>query len=387
MSRFSENELMWKKRAKTFAVKEMRPLALIQDKERAQEKFLFEFMKKSSEAGLRHWWIPEEYSGLGGSTSMISCLVAEELAWGCLGLLEGISGPSLPGRFILSMASENQKSVFLKELARKDKMIVPAFALTEEGAGSDVMAITTEALPSGDGFSITGKKKFITNGDIADIFVVVTKMLVGSKRILKIFLIDKNKTGPVPSVRLTTSGVRAAHVAELTFDDYKVPKSAMLGFGDRDPEENDLLSFLKTMETARISVGAAALGVAQGALEFTIDYAKKRRISSGPLIHHQGIHFPLVDCLAELQAARSLVHAAARMADAGEPFPQSEANLSKLFATITAEKIVNKCAEIVSAHGYLEDSLMDKWLRDVRVCKIWEGTGNVIRMASAASIF
>lgn len=374
----------WKIRARSFAQEIMRPAVASSDQSFFDAK---EFMAIANQAGLRHWWIPTEYGGAGVTSHLTNAIIAEELAWGCVGLLESVSGPSLPGRFILSLGNDEQKKTCLSQLARQDRVVTAAFALTEEAAGSNVNAIATEAVETPTGFIINGRKKFITNGDIADFIVLAAKIKNSGSEIFKLFIVDKSVSGPVECRRLKTSGVRAAHVTEMTFDNYRIPKDSLLGWGQRETTESDLMAFLRVMELARIGVGGAAIGVGRAAWDYAVEYAKNRRSSSGPLIENQGISFSLIDGHAELAAARCLVHEAARIADRNEPFGESQANLSKLFAAAAAEKMVLRCSDVLSAHGFLEGNLIEKLMRDVRVCKIWEGTPHILRMSAANSLW
>lgn len=375
-----KSDLVWKNKAQLFAQEHMRPFAHKFDVENSD---ITDFMAVASKSGLRHWWIPTAYGGAGATGALTNCLIAEELAWGCLGLLESVSGPSLPGRFILHLGNNLQKKHCLTELAKSSPISVAAFALTEESAGSDIRALTTVAEPIQDGFKITGKKKFITNGNIARFIVLAAK--IKNTNLLKFFLIDTAQTGAISTCRLKTSGVRAANVAELSFQNYFVSRDMLLGFGTRDEHEDDMNAFLRVMEIARIGVAAAAIGVARAAWEYTADYSKKRLNKGAPLSSYQSIAFVLVDYLAQIQAARALTHHAANLYDQNIPFSYSEGNLAKLFAAEQAEKVVLGCSEILSAHGFLDGNLIEKLLRDVRVCKIWEGTPNILKMAIANS--
>lgn len=378
----TEEDKIWQQRAAEFSQKEIRPIALEMD---VSSGDVLSLMGRASEAGLRNWWIPKSFGGPGAARRLTSCLIGEEIAWGCLGLLEAVSGPPLPGLFLLNLGNSEQKDKYLSLLARKDKLFVGAFALTEERAGSDVQAIETTVTQTANGFVINGKKKFITHGNIADFFVVACKLKRHDRTLFKLFIVDRNDR--VISSRLKTTGVRSANVAEVEFRDVELPKDSVLGFGDRDVDESDLSPFLKVMEVARIGVGAAAVGAARSAWEYARDYAAQRMRMGQRLLDTQGVSFSLVDALAKIQAARGMVHHAAELYDNGVPFRMCEANVAKLYACDLAEQAVHHCVEIVSGRGFLAGDWIEKINRDIRVCNLWEGTPNIMKISVANAIF
>ncbi len=373
----NEDQLQWQEKARQFSIEQLRPLAEKYDQNQIELESIAELANKH---GLRHWWIPKEYGGLGATSRLTGCLIGEEIAWGCLGLLETVSGPSLPGYFLQYLGNESQKKTYLGKLASRQNNYTAAFALTEESSGSDIRNISCQAVPVEGGFILTGNKKFITNGAIADLIIVATRLKTKEGSVLKFLLVDKEKNNNFKRRRISTSGVRASHVAELGFDNFFVPEADILGAGVRGPYDDDSLAYYATMEVARIGVGSAAIGISRAALEYTWDYASKRKLYEKSLIDHQSIGFQLVDCHAELSAARLLVWRAAWMVDQKKSLSESEGSIAKLYSAQIAQNIISRCTEVVSTRAFCTGNMMEKWARDVRACILWEGTPNILRI-------
>ncbi len=376
----TEEQLFWQKKSKNFAETYLKPMVEDLDAGKLSYK---DVIRIANQENFRHWWIPNEYDGPGVMGKVIGCLITEELSKVSLDIMQIVSGPSLAGQFILHLGDDKQKDKYLKKLANKKTEYVAAFALTEADSGSDVSQIQTRARPVKGGFLLSGEKIYITNGDIADVLVVGAKLLSDDRDVLKFFIVDKDISGDFKTSRIRTSGITAAHLGEITFKDYFVDENKVLGFESRGTFEGDFLAFVQLMESSRIGVAAASVGIAQAAWDYTVQQMKNNKRAGKSLISNQAIRFSLLDSKNQIEAARLLVLRAAWMQDKGHPFVGAEGNLAKVFASEVAQKTVVSCSELIGAKAFVHGNPMDKCFRDVRACLLWEGTTNVLKELSA----
>ena len=280
---------------------------------------------------------------------------------------------------LLNCANEQQKDKYLKPLARGEKIGV--FALTEPEAGSDAAALKTTAKKDGDFYVLNGSKQFITsgkNGDTAIVFAV-TDAEKGKKGI-SAFIVEVGCEGYEVSALEHKMGQRCSEVAQLSFNNMKVPAENLLG------EEGEGYKIaLSNLEGGRLSIAAQSLGMGRAALDAAIAYAKDRQTFGKPIIEHQTVAFKLAEMATKLDAARLMTHRAAIMRQNGEKCLK-EACMAKLMASEVAEEICNEAIQIHGGYGYTEDFPVERLYRDVRVCKIYEGTSDIQKLIIARNL-
>ncbi|MDQ7093218.1 acyl-CoA dehydrogenase family protein [Desulfosporosinus sp. PR] len=355
-----------------FTKNEIIPVAAAYDQ---KSEMPWPIIQKGFEIGLWNFNLPQKYNGL-ELDHVTEAILIEELAYGCLGISGAWDGNTLALTPILIAGSEEQQDRWLPQFA--EKPLLGAFCLTEPGAGSDVKSMVTRAEKVGDEYIINGSKCFITHGGIASMYTVFAKMK-GTKKI-SAFLVS----GDNPSVSMgkveDKLGDRASHIAEVIFEDVRVPAKDLLG------QEGDGFKIaMQTLDRTRMSIGAAAVGVARRALEESIEYAKVRTQFGKPIGQHQGIAFMLADMATKVEAARSLVLLAASEIDAKRVDPKFGA-MCKLYAADIAMEVTVDAIQIHGGYGYMRDYPVEKLMRDAKILQIYEGTQQVQRMVIAGRL-
>ncbi|PSR29737.1 acyl-CoA dehydrogenase [Sulfobacillus thermosulfidooxidans DSM 9293] len=355
--------------AHTFAEKEIRPVAAYYDE---HEEMPWDVLKKAAKVGLLSYTIPEEYGGNGVPDLISSLVVGEELFWGCAGIATAIGGIGLASIPILEMGSEEQKKKWLPLFCDPDQVRLGAMCLTEPGAGSDVVSMTTRAVRQGDEYVINGTKTFITNGGIADVYVVFAKTNPEAGYAgVSAFIVDGKTPGISSGKKFKKLGLRASHTAEVRFDDVHVPVENRLG------EENmAFLGAMKMLEHSRPTVAIAAVGVARAAYEYALSYAKERVQFGKPIYYNQAISFTLTDMLTKIEAGRLLAYRAAWLADEGKSC-NMEGSMAKAFCGDMAMEVATNAVQILGGYGYMRDYPVEKWLRDAKIMSIYEGTTQI----------
>ena len=356
-----------------FAVEQIRPHVREWDEKQETPP---EFRAKLGELGILGILTPEEYGG-SGLGYLANAVVMEELCRqdGSLGFtLAGHTG--LCSTHLLVAASDEQKARYLPKLASGEWW--GAWALTEPGSGSDASAMQTKAVKYGDGWRISGQKQFITNGSFAEVTVVFarTEPDSGTKGI-SAFVLEKGAEGFKPISKEDKLGMRPSDTAMLSFDNVYVAPEALVGECNRG-----FIDALRVLERGRVGIAASAVGVARGALEESLQYAKQRETFGKPIAQHQAIQFMLADMATDVEAARLLVHDAALMLDRGED-AQLEASIAKLFATEAAMRASLKAVQIHGGMGCTREMHVERYMRDAKVYEIGEGTSEVQRMLIA----
>ncbi|MBI3455784.1 MAG: acyl-CoA dehydrogenase family protein [Candidatus Rokubacteria bacterium] len=323
--------------------------------------------------------IPAAYGGAleGPFRSMTLCLVREELARRCPAAEELFAIQGLGSYPILLAGTDVQKATYLPPLARGEQ--VPAFALTEPEAGSDAASLTTRAEPDGDGWLLTGTKRFISNAPAADLYVVFAKTAPerGAQGISAL-LVPKGTPGLSGSPMHTM----APHViGELRFDRCRISAANLLG-----AEHDGWRVAMETLDVFRASVGAQAVGLAQAALDLALAHARRRVQFGRPLAQFQLIQAKLADMATELRAARLLVYSAARLKDAGAPRVTLESSMAKLYATEMAHRVVDQAVQIHGGEGVLRGSPIERLYREARAARIYEGTSEIQRLIIARQL-
>ena len=341
-----------------------------------KEEFPWEIMKVLAGTDLFGVHIPEEYGGLGGGVLDL-CLIVEELSRVCSGVAVSYAASALGSFTLLEYGTEEQKRKYLPDIASGRKLA--AFALTEATAGSDASSIKTTATRTNGGYTLNGTKQFITNGGEAELYTIIaltdkTKGPRGASAIL----VEKGTPGFSFGRKEKKLGIRASATRELVLEDCLVPEENRLS-----REGMGFIMTMKLLDRSRPGLGAQALGLAQGALEAATDYARKRIQFEHPIIAQQAVQQMLADMAIQVEAARALVYAAARVIDNGvKDFTQDSA-IAKVFASDTAMKVTTDAMQIFGGVGYMRDYPIEKMFRDAKITQIYEGSNQVLRNAIA----
>ena len=373
----NEEELMIRDLCRKIAEEKIAPKAAELDK---TEEFPWDIMKVVADSDLFRIFIPESYGGFvttdgnkktGGVLNL--CLAAEELSTACGGIAVCFAASALGTFPILLYGTEEQKKKYLPDLAAGKKLA--AFGLTEPEAGSDASNIQTTAKKDGDHYILNGTKHFITNGGDAEVYVIIA-MTNKSKgaRGASALIVEKGTSGFSFGKKEEKMGIRASSTRELIFTDCKIPKENLLG-----KEGQGFIVTMKTFDMSRPGVAAQAVGIAQGALTHAVRYAKERIQFGKSILTFQGIQFMLADMATQVEAARSLVYAVARMVDSGKTGVAKESAMAKLFASDIAMKVTTDAVQILGGYGYMRDYPVEKYMRDAKITQIYEGTNQVQR--------
>ncbi len=335
---------------------------------------------KLGELGLTGIVFPEQYGG--AEADYISYAIAvEELSRVCASTGVTLSAHlSLGANPIYLFGTEDQMQKFLKPLAEGSKM--GAFGLTENSAGSDAGGTKTTAVRDGDEWVINGSKIFCTNGGDAEIYIIFARTDKEAQKHhgISAFIVEKDTPGFSFGKKEKKLGIRASPTMELVFENCRIPTDNLLG-----EEGEGFKVAMKTLDGGRIGIAAQALGIAQGAFEASIEYAKERKQFNQPISSFQAIQFKLADMATEIEAARLLVYQAAYKASAGIPYGKDSA-MAKLYASDVAMKVTNEAVQIFGGYGYTRDFPVERMMRDAKITQIYEGTNEVQRLVISAAI-
>jgi len=372
----SEEAKMVQELARKIAVEKIKPVAAKHDQ---TEEYPWEIIKVVGEAGLFGLFIPQEYGGLGINV-MNLCLATEELSRACGGIAVCYAASALGTFPIVLFGNEEQKKKYLPDLASGKK--VAAFAVTEPEAGSDASAIKTTAKKVGDHYILNGLKHFITNGGDAETYVVIamTDKARGARG-ASAFIVEKGTPGFSFGKKEDKFGIRASSTRELIFTDCKIPKENLLA-----KEGMGFIVTMRTFDMSRPGVAAQALGIAQGALDLAVKYARERHQFGKPISSFQGIQWMIADMATEIEAARGLVYSTARMVDAGMTGVSKESAMAKMFASDVAMKVSVDALQIFGGYGYMKDYPIEKYVRDAKITQIYEGTNQIQRNIIALQV-
>jgi alkylation response protein AidB-like acyl-CoA dehydrogenase len=343
------------------------------------ETFPWQAMKACGETGLFGVSIPEVYGGLGGGT-FENCIVVEELSRACLGTSVSYAASLLGSYPILMGGSEEQKKKYLPDVASGKRLA--AFGLTEANAGSDAAGIRTEAKRDGDFYILNGTKQWITNGGEAEIYSVIA-MTDRSRggRGATAFIVENGMEGFSFGKKEKKLGIRASATRELVFQDCKVPKENVIG-----REGMGFILAMRTFDRTRPGIGAQGVGVAQGALEAAVDYAKEREQFEKKIISFQAVQHMLADMAVQVEAARALVYAVARYIDSNPRDFSKVSAISKVFPSDMAMKVTTDALQIFGGYGYMREYPIEKMMRDAKILQIYEGTNQIQRNVIALEL-
>ena len=372
----SDEQKLFQKTIREFCEKEIKPIAKKIDQE---EYFSEELYKKMGRMGLLGMTVPQKYGGAG--IDRVSYMVAlEEISRVCgsTGIIVEAHN-SLGVGHIYERGTEKQRKKYLPKLTNGEEMA--AWALTEPNAGSDASSIQTTAVLDGDEWVINGTKQFITSGDIAWITTVMAKTDKdkGAKGI-SAFIVEKNTPGFKIGQLEDKLGLRGSHTAELIFEDCRIPRKNLLG-----EEDLGFIGAMNILDRGRTAIGAMSVGIARGALEDSIEYAKQREQFGRPIGKFQAIQWKIADMATEIDAARLLVYRAAYLEDQNVRFTK-EAAMAKLFASEMAMRAAREAIQIFGGYGYTKDYPLERYFRDVKLCEIGEGTSEVQHMVIARQL-
>ncbi|MCI7145997.1 MAG: acyl-CoA dehydrogenase [Clostridiales bacterium] len=365
-----------RKMVRDFAETEVEPLAAEID---AEHRFPVETVEKMAKYGLLGVPFPTEYGGAGGD-HISYAITVEELSKKCASTGVICSAhTSLCCWPIFNWGTEEQRQKYLPDLLSGRKL--GAFGLTEPNAGTDASGQQTRAEKDGDSYILNGAKVFITNGGYADTFVVMamTDKSKGNHGI-SAFIVEKGDEGFSIGKTEDKMGICASSTTELIFQNCRIPADRLLG-----EEGQGFKVAMSTLDGGRIGIASQALGIAQGALDVTVEYMKARKQFGKSLSKFQGLQFVVADLETQIQAARLLVYRAADMKDKHLPYGPA-ASMAKLFAAETAMNVTTKCVQLHGGYGYTKDYPVERMMRDAKITEIYEGTSEVQRMVIAASV-
>src|SRR5436190_1839472 len=373
---YSEELLEIKRIVREFAEKEIRPHVMEWDE---QQIFPRETLRELAELGFMGVLIPAEYGGAGlGYMEYVT--IVEELSRvdGSIGISVAAHN-SLCTAHIFESGTEEQRRRFVVPLAKGEK--IGAWSLTEPEAGSDAGGTQTTARLDGDQWILNGQKTFTTHGTYGDICVAmaVTDKAEGHHGI-SAFILEKGMPGFSSGKKENKLGLRASDTSTIIFDDCRIPKENLLG----EPGEG-FIDALKVLDGGRISIAALAVGMAQGAYEAALNYAKQRKQFGRRIADFQAIQFKLADMATEIAAARLLTYRAAWMKDQGMQTTE-QSSMAKLYAGEVAVRVANECVQIHGGYGYIKEYPAEKYYRDVKLCTIGEGTSEIQRLVIAREI-
>jgi butyryl-CoA dehydrogenase/short/branched chain acyl-CoA dehydrogenase len=374
LTTLSDDEILFRNNVRQFAEEKIRPLVKEMDEKGVFDHDLLpEFFK----LGLMGIEIPEQYGGAAGSF-FEAILAVEEFSRvdASAGVIVDVQN-TLVNNALVRWGNEAQKKKYLPKMASDT---LGAYALSEASSGSDAFGLQTRAQLKGDEYVINGRKLWITNAKEAGLFVLFATLdpAAGYKGITA-FIIEKNSPGFTVGKKEDKLGIRASSTCELILEDCRVPRKNVLG----EPGKGYKIA-IETLNEGRIGIGAQMIGIARGAWEYAAKYAQERKQFGKPISEFQGIQFQIAQMATEIEAARLMVYNAARMKDAGINFVK-EAAMTKLFASQVAERVTSLAIEVYGGYGFTKDYPVEKYWRDAKIGKIYEGTSNM-QLATIAKL-
>jgi butyryl-CoA dehydrogenase len=366
----SEEHGMIRKMVRDFAKSEVEPTAAQRDEEQHFDRAIFD---KMAELGLTGIPWPEEYGGI-GSDFLAYCIAVEELSRVDASIGVTLSAhTSLAGWPVYKFGTEEQKQKYLRPMAQGEK--IGAYGLTEPGSGSDAGGMKTTARLNGDHYVINGSKIFITNGGIADIYIVFASTDQTQKtKGITAFIVESDFPGFSVGKKENKLGIRSSPTTEIIFEDCIVPVENVLG----NVGEGFKIAMM-TLDGGRNGIAAQAVGIAQGALDAATNYAKERVQFGKPISAQQGVGFKLADMATSIEASRLLTYQAAWLESVGLPYGKESA-MSKLLAGDTAMKVTTEAVQVFGGYGYTKDYPVERYLRDAKITQIYEGTQEIQRL-------
>lgn len=372
----NENQKMIADMIRDFAEKEIRPHFMEWDE---SQEFPVHIFKKLGELGLMGVFIPEEYGG-SGFTYFEYITVVSEIAKVCGSIgLSVAAHNSLCTGHIYYHGSEAQKKKYLPKLATAEW--IGAWGLTETGTGSDAGGMNTTAVKEGNEWVLNGSKNFITHGKSGDVAVIIARTgEKGDSRGMSAFIVEKGTPGFSAGKKENKMGMRASETCELIFDNCRIPEDCLIGV-----EGEGFIQAMQILDGGRISIGALALGIAKGAYEASIKYAKEREQFGKPIAQFQAIGFKLADMATKIEAAELLLNQSAYLKNTGQNLTKESA-IAKYYASEIACEVANEAVQIFGGYGYTKDFPVEKFYRDAKLCTIGEGTSEIQKLVISREI-
>ena len=335
-------------------------------------EFPWDIMKVLAQSDLFGLFIPEEYGGL-GKGCMELCIAVEELSRACVGVSTSYAANALGTYPLLLFGTDAQKQKFLPDISAGKKLV--AFGLTEANAGSDASGIQTTAKLDGNEYVLNGTKQWITNGSVADVYTIIaiTDRAKGPRG-ASAFVVEKGSPGFTFGKKENKMGIRASITTELIFDNCRIPRENLIG-----KEGMGFIVAMKTLDSSRTGVGAQGLGVAQGAFEEAVKFARKRVQFGHPIISFQAIQHMLADMATSIEAARALIYSVARYVDSGAKEVSKVSAMAKCFATDLGMKVTTDAVQIMGGSGYMKEYPIENMMRAAKIMQIYEGTNQIQR--------
>jgi alkylation response protein AidB-like acyl-CoA dehydrogenase len=372
----SEKHVIVRRAVRAFCDREIRPIAKDLD---IEARFPWEVVEKMGKLGYFGIQVPEELGGAGMDTISYA-VVIEEISRACAGLGLCVTVHNSVAVYpIVVFGSEEQKKRWVPPLAKGEK--IGAFCLTEPNVGSDVSGVESTAIRDGDHYIVNASKVLVTNGGVADTCLIFVKTdNSGGRKGLSVIIVERGTPGFEVGDLEDLLGNRANPVSSIRLYDCRVPVENLLG-----GEGQGMKIGLAALEAGRIGIGAQALGIAQAAMEEGIRYSKQRRQFGVPISQHQAVQMMIADMATQVDAARLLIYRAAELRDSGRPFSRESA-MAKLFASETASKVADMAVQIHGGYGYVKSYQVERFYRDARVTRIYEGTTEIHRVVIARSV-
>jgi len=365
----SEEQVMIRDLARQIAEEKIVPVRAELDE---KGEFPWDILKTLAQSDMFGLFIPEEYGGLGKGCLEL-CVAVEELSRACVGVSTTYAANALGTYPLLLFGTEEQRRKYLPDIAAGKRLV--AFGLTEANAGSDAGGIQTTARLDGNEYVINGTKQWITNGGEAEIYTIIaiTDRSKGPRG-ASAFVVEKGTPGFTFGKKENKMGIRASATTELIFDNCRVPKENIIG-----KDGMGFLVAMKTLDSSRPGVGAQGVGVAQGAFEEAVKFARQRVQFGHPVITFQAIQHMLADMATSIEAARALVYSVARVIDSGSKDVSKESAMSKVFATDVGMRVTTDAVQIMGGSGYMKEYPVEKMMRDAKILQIYEGTNQIQR--------
>src|SRR5690606_19348743 len=372
----SEEHQQLREMIRDFAINEVAPTAEHRDEHEEFDRGIFD---KMAELGLTGIPWPEEYGGA-GFDYLAYCIAVEELSRVCASTGVTLSAhTSLAGWPVYKFGNEEQKQKYLRPMAEGKK--IGAYCLTEPGSGSDAGGMRTTATLDGDEYVLNGSKIFITNGGVADIYIVFALTNPEAKtRGVSAFIVESSFPGFEVGKKEDKMGIRSSPTTEIIFDNCRVPKENLLG-----EEGQGFKIAMQTLDGGRNGIAAQAVGIAQGALDEAVRYAQEREQFGKPIAANQGISFKLADMATAVEASRLLTYQAAWLESNNLPYGKASA-MAKLMAGDTAMKVTTEAVQVFGGYGYTKDYPVERYMRDAKITQIYEGTQEIQRLVISRMI-
>ena len=354
--------------ARQISVEELAPRAAEFEERGECPRELFRLLGRAGLLGLAY---DEEYGG-GGQPYEVYLQVLEELASGYAAVALGVSVHTLTCYPVAVFGSEEQKQRFLPDMLGGE--LLGAYCLSEAASGSDAGSLQARARRDGDGYVLDGTKAWVTHGGVADYYDVFCRTSDDRRHGISMLLVDAETAGVLPQAPERKMGLRSSPTAQVVLDGARVDADRLIG-----AEGEGLRIALSALDGGRLGISAVAVGVAQAALDAAVAWAKERRQFGQPIADFQGVSFMLADMATGIEAARALYLSAARRRDAGLPYA-AQASMAKLFATDTAMRVTTDAVQVLGGYGYTSDYPVERYMREVKVMQIFEGTNQIQRM-------